>query len=563
MSYDFEVSERPDLHVDGGTARAAASASGAASAAGAAPERAVDVAMNAADEIIGRPLALGLGDRIAMVSGERSVSYRELDAMVNRSGNALERHGVGRGERVLLLMDDSPEMVAAYLGTLRIGAVAVALNVRLASRDLRYVIEDSDCRVLFVDAQFVDIYGEIAETLTQRPLVVVHDGASSVADVTLEAFVAGCADVLASAPTAPGDIAYWLYSSGTTGRPKAVMHRHDSVLIADHMERDYFGVTPEDRIFTTSKMFFGWALGHSMMGGLRSGATVIVAPGWPEPARILEVIERQHPTVMFSTPVMYRNLLREGASATPAMRGIRHFLSAGEKLPESLYARWLEVCGKPIIDGIGASETVFLFLVNSAREQRPGSCGKRVPWAEVRLVDEDGEEITTPDTPGQIAIRTQAQFAGYWKQPELTAKALRDGWYYPGDMFSFDRDGYWYHQGRADDMLKISGQWVSPSEIESCAMSTDGIAEAAVVGIAQDDSLTRLVLVAVARDPDADRAQLAEAVQATLKANLSIYKCPRTIRFVDELPRTATGKIQKYRLREMLAASVSQRARSQ
>jgi benzoate-CoA ligase len=510
--------------------------------------------LNAADEIIGRPLASGLGERIAIVSDERSVSYRELDAMVNRSGNALGRHGVGRGERVLLLMDDSPEMIAAYLGALRIGAVAVALNVRLAPRDLRYVIEDSECRVLFVDAQFAHLHAEIAGTLAHRPLVVVNGGDGALGDVTLDAFVAGCADVLASAPTAPGDIAFWLYSSGTTGRPKAVMHRHDSVLIADHMERDYFGVTHEDRIFTTSKMFFGWALGHSMMGGLRSGATVIVAPGWPEPARVLEVIERQRPTVLFSTPVMYRNLLREGARATPAMRGIRHFLSAGEKLPESLYARWLEMCGKPIIDGIGASETIFLFLVNTAREQRPGSCGKRVPWAEVRLVDEDGNDITTADTPGQIAIRTQAQFAGYWKQPELSAKALRDGWYYPGDMFSFDRDGFWYHQGRADDMLKISGQWVSPAEIENCAMSTDGIAEAAVVGVAQEDGLTRLVLIAVARDADADRAQLADALQATLKANLSIYKCPRTIRFVDELPRTATGKIQKYRLREMLGA---------
>jgi len=175
-----------------------------------------------------------------------------------------------------------------------------------------------------------------------------------------------------------------------------------------------------------------------------------------------------------------------------------------------------------------------------------------VPWAEVRLVDETGEEILTPDVPGQIAIRTPSQFAGYWKQPELTAKALRDGWYYPGDMFSFDRDGYWYHNGRADDMLKISGQWVSPSEIESCAMTAPGISEAAVVGIQQDDGLMRLALIAVAKDPGANEARLSEEVLDTLKANLSIYKCPRTIRFVDELPRTATGKIQKYRLREMM-----------
>ena len=508
--------------------------------------------MNAADEIIGRPLSLGLGDRAAIVSGERSVSYGELNAMVNRTGNALQEHGLARGDRVLFLMDDSPEMVAAYLGTMRIGAVSVALNVRLAPRDVRYVIEDSECRVLMIDAEFVHLYEEIAGELASRPLVVVRGAAPPAGCVSLESFVEGRSDALESEPAAPNDIAFWVYSSGTTGRPKAVMHTHDCVLIADQMEREYFGVVPGDRIFTTSKMFFGWALGHSLMGGLRCGATVIVVPGWPDPTLMAGVIERHKPTILFSTPVMYRNLLREGVAETPACREIRHFLSAGEKLPETLYQRWLEACGKPIIDGIGASETIFLFLVNDPLEQRPGSCGKKVPWAEVRLVDEAGEEIVTPDAPGLIAIRTPSQFAGYWKQPELTAKALRDGWYYPGDMFSFDRDGYWYHNGRADDMLKISGQWVSPSEIESCAMTAPGISEAAVVGIQQDDGLMRLALIAVAKDPTANEAQLSEEVLDTLKANLSIYKCPRTIRFVDELPRTATGKIQKYRLREMI-----------
>jgi len=511
--------------------------------------------MNAADEIIGRPLSLGLGDQAAIVGGDRPVSYRELDAMVNRTGNAMKGRGVGRGDRVLFLMDDSPEMVAAYLGAMRIGAVAVALNVRLAPRDVRYVIEDSGCRVMFIDAEFLHLYQEIADQLTERPQVVVRGRAPDAPGVPLETFVDGHAAALESEPAAPEDVAYWVYSSGTTGRPKAVMHTHASVLIADRMEREYFGVRPGDRIFTTSKMFFGWALGHSLMGGLRCGATVIVAPGWPDPALIVEVIDRHRPTVLFSTPVMYRNLLREGAGEAPAFRGIRHFLSAGEKLPESLYHRWLEAVGKPIVDGIGASETVFLFLVNDGLEQRPGSCGRKVPWAEVRLVDESGDEVVTPGVPGLIAIRTPSQFAGYWKQPELTSRALRDGWYYPGDMFSFDRDGYWYHSGRADDMLKISGQWVSPSEIESCAMSAPGIAEAAVVGIPQDDGLVRLALVAVAKDPAANRARLSEEILETLKANLSIYKCPRTIRFVDELPRTATGKIQKYRLRELLKSA--------
>ncbi|WP_018988708.1 benzoate-CoA ligase family protein [Aromatoleum toluclasticum] len=511
-------------------------------------------AMNAADEIIGRPLAQGLADQPAIVGGGRSVTYGELDAMVNRTGNAMKARGVGRGERVLFLMDDSPEMVAGYLGAMRIGAVAVALNVRLAPRDVRYVIEDSACRLLFVDAEFAQLYQEIAAELADPPQVVVRGTAPRVGGVPLDDFVAGQPDTLASEPAAPDDVAFWVYSSGTTGRPKAVMHTHGCVLIADRMEADYFGVRPGDRIFATSKMFFGWALGHSMMGGLRCGATVVVAPGWPDPLRIMEVVDTHRPALFFSTPVMYRNLLREGAGESEGFRNVRHFLSAGEKLPETLYESWLEAIGKPIVDGIGASETIFLFLVNEGHAQRPGSCGKPVPWAEVRLVDESGADITEPGVPGQIAIRTPSQFSGYWNLPEQTAKSLRDGWYFPGDMFSFDADGYWYHNGRADDMLKISGQWVSPSEIEACAMTAPDIAEAVVVGVPQEDGLTRLVLVAVAKDPSASQSRLSTQVQDTLMANLSIYKCPRTVRFVDELPRTATGKIQKFRLRELLKA---------
>ena len=508
--------------------------------------------MNAADEIIGRPLAQGLGAQAAILCDNRSVSFAELNAEVNRYGNALQARGAARGERVLFLMDDSPELVAAYLGTLRIGAVAVALNVRLAPRDLLYVIQDSACRVIFVDAHFLDLYETAAAGLDQPPLVVVVGGSAPLSHLALADFLAGQSDRLESVGMDPEEVGFWLYSSGTTGKPKAVMHPHRSVLVADHLERLYLGVRPGDRVFTTSKIFFGFALGHSLMGGLQCGATIILSPAWPEPGLIISTVERHRPTVLFSTPVMYRNLLREGAPARPAFREIRHFVSAGEKLPESLYDDWLELCGKPILDCVGASETVFLFLVNPPDGSRGGASGKRVPWAEVRLVDEDGRDIVDAETPGQVAIRTSCQFVGYWKQPELSTRTLREGWYYPGDMFRFDAEGYWYHMGRADDMLKISGQWVSPAEIEACALTVPGVAEAAVVGFPNEDGLTRIALFAIARDPEADPEPLTEALLQTFKSTLSIYKCPRTIRFVAELPRTATGKMQRFRLRELL-----------
>jgi benzoate-CoA ligase len=511
--------------------------------------------MNAADEIIGRPLKQGLGGQAAILCGDRSVSFSELEAAVNRSGNALLAHGVGRGDRVLFLMDDSPELVAAYLGTMRIGAVAVALNVRLASRDLLFVIQHSGCRVMFVDAHFLDLYQSAAATLDNPPLVVIVGGAAQPPHLALADILAGQSDRLESARMDPEEVGFWLYSSGTTGKPKAVMHPHRSVLVADRLERECLGVGPGDRVFTTSKIFFGFALGHSLMGGLQCGATIILSPAWPEPKLIISTVERHRPTVLFSTPVMYRNLLREGAPTRPAFRAIRHFVAAGEKLPESLYDDWLELCGKPILDGVGASETVFLFLLNPPDDSVGGSSGKPVSWAKVRLVDDEGRDITEPGQAGQIAIRTSCQFIGYWKQPDLTARTLRDGWYFPGDMFQFDAEGRWCHMGRSDDMLKISGQWVSPAEIEACALSVPGVLDAAVVGFPNEDGLTRIALFAVPRDAEADQAGLTEALLQTFKSTLSIYKCPRTIRFVAELPHTATGKTQRYRLREMLRQS--------
>lgn len=508
--------------------------------------------MNAADEIIGRPLALGLGAQTAILCGDRAITYSELDALTNRHGHALKARGVRQGQRVLFLMDDSPELVAAYLGTLRIGAVAVALNVRLAPRDLRLVIEDSGCSAIFADAHFLELYESAIEGLADPPLAITLGKATAPPYLGHAEFLAGQEDRLESVLVDPEEVGFWLYSSGTTGKPKAVMHPHRSARVADCLERELLGVRPSDRVLTTSKIFFGFALGHSLMGGLQCGATVILSPAWPEPKLIMSTVERHKPDVFFSTPVMYRNLLREGAPVQPAFRRIRHFVSAGEKLPESLYEDWLELAGKPILDGIGASETVFLFLVNRPDDSRAGSSGKPVPWAEVRLVGEDGADITEPETPGQIAIRADCQFVGYWNLPEVTARSLRDGWYFPGDMFRFDTEGRWYHMGRGDDMLKISGQWVSPAEIEACALSVPGVAEAAVIGYPNEDGLTRIALFAVPRDPESDHAALTEALLQTFKSTLSIYKCPRTIRFLAQMPQTATGKMQRFRLRELL-----------
>ncbi len=521
---------------------------------GSSPPPVADLAatINAADEILGPPLASGCANRAALCWGaNRSLSFGELDKLANRYGQALRNEGVKAGQRVFFLLDDSPELVAAYLGTMRIGGIAVALNIRLAAKDLLFVLEDASPAVLFIHVDLLSLYREIEAALTAPPRLVVL-GRAMAANDDLAAFLAGAGDVLTSMPRSPADPAYWVYSSGTTGRPKAAIHRHGDMRVADLHLRINLGVQPGDRVFTTSKMFFAFALGHSLFGALRCGATVIIHAGWPDAEAIRGVVERLRPTVVLSVPTMYRNLLREGVAADPAFRDVRHYVAAGEKLPESLFETWLDATGVPILEGYGTSETVFLAIANTPRRYRVGSSGRPLPWVEARLTDEGGAAIDARNTPGRLALRMDSVFAGYWRQPGLSREFLDGGWYFPGDMFSVDEAGWWYHHGRADDMLKISGQWVSPAEIEECALKVEELADVAVVGHANADGLIRLAMFAVARAPVEDESALARKVGDTLRATLSIYKCPRTIRFVDELPRTATGKVQKYKLRGLL-----------
>lgn len=508
--------------------------------------------LNAADEILGPALASGSADRAALSWGDReSISFKGLDALANRYGNALRRHGLTIGQRVFFLLDDSPELVAAYLGAMRVGGVAVALNIRLAAKDFLFVLNDASPSVLFVHVDLLSLYREIEAQLIAPPRLVMVGRAVDAPDAS-EAFLAGAEETLTSVPRTPTDAAYWVYSSGTTGRPKAAIHCHGDMRVADLHLGINLGVRPGDRVFTTSKMFFAFALGHSLFGALRCGATVIIHTGWPDAEAIGAVIRRLRPTVVLSVPTMYRNLLRGGIAAEEAFRSVRHYVSAGERLPETLFESWIEATGLPILEGYGTSETVFLAIANTPRSYRVGSSGRPLPWAETRLLDETGQAIVTPNTPGRLAIRMGSVFSGYWRQPDLSREFLREGWYFPGDMFSFDESGWWYHRGRADDMLKISGQWVSPTEIEECALKVDELIEVAVVGHANADGLVRLAMFAVPRSTVQDEDALAQKIGDTLRATLSIYKCPRTIRFVQELPRTPTGKVQKFKLRALL-----------
>ncbi len=508
--------------------------------------------MNAADEILAPRIATGRDRAPALIADGRTLSYADLDALTARYGHGLRSGGVGRGDRVLLLLNDSADFVAAWLAAVRIGAVAVPLNTRMDAAQLRLPIEDSRCAALLVEDEYLPQYRQIAPELTHRPALLAVRGAAPAGERSLDDLVADQPTVLASEAMDPDDMAYWLYTSGTTGTPKAAVHRHGEVEIADRYLCEALGVRQGDRLFSSSKLFFAFALGHCLIGGLRAGATVILHPGWPDAAAIAEVVARHRPHVVFSVPTFYRNLLRDGVAETEPFRNVRRYVSAGEKLPEALYHRWREATGVGILEGIGATETLLLMVAGTPEAHRPGATGRPLPWVEARLLDDDERPVTEPGRPGVLWARMATVAKGYWNQPEKTAAAFRDGWFRTGDQFSVDPDGWWTHHGRADDMLKISGQWVSPAEIEEAAQAIPGVADAACVGTTNDDGLTRLALFVAAADAGAEAA-LEETLRDGLEARLPRFKLPRSVHFVAEIPRTATGKVQRFRLREMLA----------
>ncbi|NCF11063.1 MAG: benzoate-CoA ligase family protein [Gammaproteobacteria bacterium] len=490
-------------------------------------------------------------DATALRYHDTSVSYRDLAERAARAGAGLARLGVQPENRVLFLMKDSPAMVAAWLGTLHIGAVAVAYNIRASAAEIRHAVTDSRCRALVVDADYLPLVREALDGLEYMPALVSDAGDVDV--VPLGRLEASDLEPETPFPVRPDDMAFWIYTSGTTGKPKAVVHLHKDITIAADYMRGYMEVGSDDVIFSTSKLFFAYALGHSLLGGLSAGATVVIDDQWPDPQTILALVEKHRPTVFYSVPTLYRNLLHDGAASQPAFSCVRRFCSAGEKLPVPLFEGWLEATGKPILEGIGTSESIFFFLGNRPEAVCPGSSGKPLPWSELRLTGDDGETIEAPDFPGSLWVRMPSVGDRYWNHQAKSRATFVGEWYRTGDIYSVDADGFWHHQGRDDDMLKISGQWVYPTEIEDVAIAVDGVAETALVGATNADGLVRLHLFVVAHD-GVDQDALAETIKSTATERLAIYKVPRNIHFIDAIPRTATGKARRFLLRRQVEA---------
>ncbi len=505
--------------------------------------------LNMADAVLGPPLARGQGSDPAILCDDEIVTYAELDERANRAGNAFRSLGVDAGDRVLMMVVDQPVFFYAYFGLMKIGAVPCALNLRLSPADLAYTIADSGAAILLTDVDFLSVCETASAALDRLPQLILTNGEVRGRD-SLPGLMMKASSKLESilrAPDAPG---FWMYSSGTTGKPKGVVHAQRTVFAATDVLGKLMDVAPGDRVFCSSKLFFAFSLGHLMFGTLQLGATAVLYPGWPDATAVADVIARHRPTIVLSVPTFYRNMLRDGVASQSAFKDVRYYMSAGEKLPRSLFDRWMDATGRPVLDGIGATETCFLSISNCPDKMNPGTCGVPTPGTEVKLIGEDDAIVTEPLQPGVLWVKLASVANGYWNLDALTEAAFRDGWYCTNDMFTFDADGWYEYQGRADDMLKISGQWVSPAEIEEHVLKHPQVAEAAVVGIANEDGLVRLALFMVAPQVS-DRSGFEKELQDSLVASLSIYKCPRRVYYVESMPLTATGKLQRYALRQL------------
>jgi len=479
------------------------------------------------------------GAKAAIRTAQETVTYAELAERVNRAGNALLAQGLTPGDRLVMVVKDCPAFFYLFWGAIKAGIVPVPPNTLLRAADYAYMFEDSGCGLVIHSTEFA---AEIEPALKQAP----------VAALTVDAFLAEmetASPVLEARLASPTDDCFWLYSSGSTGRPKGAVHAHrDMVVTSELYGVRVLGVVEEDVSYSAAKLFFAYGLGNAMTFPLWTGSTAILDDRRPTPDATFENIERYRPTLYFGVPTLYAALLVALDARPRKLDSIRACVSAGEPLPADIFRRWKDKTGTVILDGIGSTECLHIFIGNRLDDHRPGTSGKPVPGYEARILDDDGKPVRKGES-GALWIRAESAARYYWNKPEKTAETMVDGWLNTGDTYREDPDGYLVYEGRSDDMLKVGGIWCSPIEIESCLITHPAVLEAAVVGQADADELIKPRAIVVLKQAGGAAAGLTDELVALCKSSLAPYKYPRWIEFVPELPKTATGKIQRFKLR--------------
>jgi benzoate-CoA ligase family protein len=532
---------------------------------------------NVATYFVDRNVILGRGTNIAIECGDARLTYADVQRNVNRCGSALRRLGVRPEERVLLLLHDGPEFVYTFFGAIKIGAVPVPLNTLWKAADYQYVIRDSRATALVISAPLLPAIQSIAphDRPSLRHIIVTSGPGSPGSDETTHShtqfgllLAQGGADLEAE-PTHRDAPAYWQYSSGSTGKPKGCVHlQHDMVVFAELFGKGILGIGANDKCFSVAKLFFAYGLGNALIFPFSVGATAILWPGAPTPENVYATIERHRPTLFFSVPTGYGMLLAHHQAPTSEAMGegaasrdfdlssVRLAVSAGEALPAALYERFKARYGVDVIDGIGSTEAGHMFISNRPGHIRPGSSGLIVDGYEARLLDENGQ-ATPPGEIGNLWISGDSICAAYWNQHEKTKNTIQGHWLRTGDKYTQDADGYYWYAGRTDDMLKVGGLWVSPVEVENALVGHVSVLECGVVGREDHDGLVKPMAFVVLREGVAGTPDLALELQQFVRERLAEYKRPRWVEFLPELPKTATGKIQRFRLRDVADAKAS------
>ena len=519
---------------------------------------------NSASWLLDRQVEAGRGERVAIRCEGASTTYAQVQAEVWRVQRGLSALGVGAGGRVAMVVNDEPAFPAWFLGCQRSGVVPVPLSTMLTGGELGEIVADSGAAVLVLSSTYADAVPTIAERCGElEHVIVIGDAETS----STEAQTHGSKpkllrwdefddrDEVAVAATTVDSDAFWLYSSGTTGTPKGVMHTHGNLeATVDTYASTVLDVGENDRFLSVAKLFFAYGLGNSLTFPFSVGGTTVLHPQPPTPASMTELIVGEKPTLFFASPGFCAAMLDTDVTSA-SLESLRATVTAGESLPANVQTRFTELTGSPVLDGIGSTELLHIFISNTLTEQVPGSSGRVVDGYTAELRDDDDNVVTEPDTPGYLHVQGPSGAKGYWRREEATTAAFSQGWVRTGDVYVRSADDCWTFLGRNNDMIKAGGIWVSPAEVESVLIEHPDVLEAAVVGARNDEGLeTTVAYIVAAAGADPDRGVLDQHCRDRMAA----FKRPREILVVDELPKTATGKIKRFALRSAHGQGASQ-----
>jgi len=504
---------------------------------------------NFAADILKRNLDAGRANKTAFIDHRGKYNYADLADRVERFGHVLRALGLRMEERVLICLLDTIDWPTAFLGAIKAGVVAVPVNTLMTEDDYCFMLEDSRARALIVSEELLPKFqSAIAASMTLDHVIV--SGAAAHGHHHFGDLLAGADNKPVTARTTCDDMCFWLYTSGSTGKPKGAVHTHADLKLTDDLyARPILGITENDICYSVAKLFFAYGLGNALTFPMSAGATTVLLPARPTPDLVADLLKRHQVTIFYAVPTFYAGFLASPATPQRAELKLRCCVSAGEALPPDIGRRWSERYGVDILDGLGSTEMLHIFLSNRSGDVKYGTSGKPVPGYDIRLVDDDGKVIETPGEMGELQVRGPTSAMMYWNNRVQSRTTFLGEWTRSGDKYVQDDNGYFVYCGRRDDMLKVSGMYVSPFEVEGVLQSHPDVLEAAVVGWPDTDELIKPKAFVVLKSPDKASDAFAQTLQDECRQKLAPYKYPRWVEFRRELPKTATGKIQRFKLR--------------